>query len=217
MPDLSQPEADAVCRILLDMPDTGNWKKIALQILPRYRVTTQALLLRDVRGNDQEKSYRAQLWLADLKLNVPDNTSDRQKPPGRPTPPPSPLAGRAPSGNQTTSNVLSQRPHIVEQPSASPTSRDSGDAPAYPFSADAFPSPYSGARSGTLKCSGDPVPPNAEYVFPGMPLGNIQVDLDGKPWEARLAPGKGQTQDLILKNKGPGPQKRCTVRWKIIP
>ena len=35
--------------------------------------------------------------------------------------------------------------------------------------------------------------------------------------DARLVPGKGQSQDLILKNKGSSPQKRCTVHWSIIP
>ena len=217
MPDLSQAEADAVCRILLDMPDTGNWKKMALQILPHYRLTAQNLLVQDLHGNHQEKIYRAQFWLADLKLNVPGVGSDQQKPRSWPMAPPPPVAGRAPISNQTTSDALSQRPHIVEQPSASLKSRDSGDAPVYPFSATPSSLPYSGPRSGTLKCSGAPVLPNAEYVFPGMPLGNIQVDLDGKPWDARLVPGKGQTQDLILKNKGSSPQKRCTVRWNIIP
>ena len=111
---------------------------------------------------------------------------------------PLPSCGLArPAGNQTT-DTFSQRPHIVEQPSASLQSSDC--AVRYHFR---IPLPYSGPSSGTLKCSGDPVPPNAEYVFPGMPLGNIQVDLDGKPWDARLVPGKGQTQDLILKTKAP--------------
>jgi len=50
VPNLSQPEADAVCRILLDMPDTGNWKNLALEILPHYRVTVQNLLAQDIRG-----------------------------------------------------------------------------------------------------------------------------------------------------------------------
>jgi hypothetical protein len=208
-PGLSPPETNTVCRILLDMPDTGNWKKSALQILPNYRLAVQNLLVQDLQGQNQEKIYRAQFWLAELKLSVPGVTSDQPKPRTKPLPPPSTV-----SGNQTTSDQLSQRPHIVDQPSAS---LKSGDAPPYPFPAAPYPVPNSGPRSGTLKCSGEPVPPNAEYVFPGMPLGNLQIDLDGKPWAARLAPGGGQTQDLILKNIGASPQKRCTVRWKIIP
>lgn len=205
MPDLAQPEAEAVCRILLDMPDTGNWRKAALQILPHYRLAAQNLLVQDLRGSNQDKMYRAQFWLSDLKINLP-GTTDQPRPRGRSLPPPAPVASRASTGNPATSD-LSQRPHIVEQP-------------AYPYSpAPALPSvsAYTGPRSGTLKCSGAPVPPEAEYVFPGMPLGNLQLDLDGKPWAARLVPGKGQTQDLILTNKGSSPQKRCTVRWNLVP
>ena len=190
IPDLTQPEAAAVCRILLDMPDTADWKKTALQILPHYRPIAQDLLLHDLRGNNQEKIYRAQFWMSDLKMNVPGVTSD---PPNRRklTAPPPP----APTVTQPSSGLMAQRPHIVEQPNA----------------------PYAGPTSGTLKCSGDPVPPNAEYVFPGMPLGNLQLDLDGKPWQARLVPGQGRTQDLILTNRSPNPQKKCTVRWSIVP
>ncbi len=184
-PDLPKPVADTVCRILLDMPDTGTWKKTALQILPHYRLTARDLLLQDLHGNNQEKMYRAQFWLADLKLSAPGATSD---------PPPV----RRQMTYPATSD-LSQRPHIVDQPAASSAL------------------PYSGPRSGTLKCSGEPVPPNAEYVFPGMPMGNIQLDLDGKPWDARLVRGRGQTQDLILTNKASSAQKKCTVRWSIIP
>jgi hypothetical protein len=207
-PDLPKPQADAVCRILLDMPDTGNWKKKALQVLPYYRQSARDLLLQDLRGNNQEKVYRAQFWLADLKLNVPGVTSDPPQPrrpmaPSAP-PPPAPVVSRA---NPAPSDTFSQRPHIIEQPAQQPS------AALMPYSRP----PYNGPRSGTLKCSGDPVPPNAEYVFPGMPMGNIQLDLDGKPWSARLVLGKGQTQDLILTNKATRPQKGCTVRWSIIP
>jgi len=219
MPDLTQTEADAVCRILLDMPDTGNWRKTALQILPHYRPAAQNLLLQDLRGSNQEKFYRAQFWLTDLKLSVPGVTSDPPRPRSRPTPLPYPVAaGPAPAGNQTTTDPqMAQRPHIVDQPSASLRSGDSGDAQVRSSSPAPFPFPYTGPRSGTLKCSGEPVPPNAEYVFPGMPMGNLQIDLDGKPWEARLAPGTGQTQNLIIINKASSPQKRCIVRWKLIP
>ena len=217
VPDLPQPVADAVCRILLDMPDTGTWKKTALQILPKYRPAAQALLMQDLRGSNQEKIYRAQFWMADLKLNVAGVTSDPPKPRSKPALLPAPVAGLAATVNQTTGNQstgnppsFSQRPHIVEQPAPQP---------AASLRSDSGPSPlaYRGPRSGTLKCSGGPVSPNEEYVFPGMPMGNLQIDVDGKPWEARLVLGKGQTQDLILTNKGSRPQKGCTVRWNLIP
>jgi len=207
MPALPKPVADAVCRILLDMPDTGTWRKTALQILPRYRLSAQALLLQDLRGSNQEKVYRAQFWISDLKLNVPGVTSDPPKAQSRPAP----VAIRA---NPPTSDSFSQRPHIVEQPAP----QAAPQASSQPSPQSSALRPYNGPRSGTLKCSGDPVPPNAEYVFPGMPLGNIQLDLDGKPWDARLVVGKGQqTQDLILTNRAARPQKGCTVRWSLLP
>jgi hypothetical protein len=223
IPSLSQQEADAVCRILLDMPDTGNWKKLALQILPHYRLTVQNLLAQDIRGNNQEKATRAQYWMSDLKLYPPVVAGDQPKPPrGKPSPPP-----------QTTSTMISGRPHIVEQPSgSSPSSTQqlTSSSPqasslqtgssAYvpqPFTPAPYNLPYSGPKSGTLKCNGGPIPPNAEYVFHDMPPGNIQVDVDGKPFDARLAPGPGQTQDLILTNKGSSAQKKCIVRWSLMP
>ncbi len=202
MPDLSPSEADAVCRILLDMPDTGDWKKMALQVLPHYRSAAQSLLVQDLRGNDKEKSYRAQVWLAELSLNVPGVTSEEDDQHRKPIPRTSAAAGSGPIGNQMPTDTLPGRPHIVEQPSAPFTSSDA---------------PYSAPGSGTLKCSGDPVPPDGQYVFPGMPLGNLQIDLDGKPWDARLAPGKGGTQDLILINRSSSAQKRCIVRWRVVP
>jgi hypothetical protein len=201
MPDLLPSEADAVCRILLDMPATGDWKKIALQVLPHYRSTAQNLLVQDFGGNDKERSYRAQRWLAELGFNVPGATSEEDNQHRKLIPRTSAITGPGPVDNQPT-DTFSGRPHIVGQPSAPLTSEDA---------------PYRTPGSGTLKCTGDPVPPNAEYVFPGMPLGNLQIDLDGKPWNARLVPGKGQTQDLILTNRSSSPQKRCTVRWRVIP
>jgi hypothetical protein len=69
--DLSQAEAEAVCRILLDMPDLGTWRKSALQILPHYRRVAENLLAQDIRGGDKEKSYSAQRWLTSLKAVDP--------------------------------------------------------------------------------------------------------------------------------------------------
>ena len=203
MPQLTQPEADAVCRILLDLPDTGNWRKIALQTFPHLRPTVQNLLVQDLHGSDQEKVYRAQSWLTDLRWNVPGITSEQQRP-RRALPPPAPVAPL--TGGLVASNGSPQRPHIVDQP-----------APSFSYPGNGVASMYSGPASGTLKCGGGPILPDGEYTFPGLPPGNIQVDVGGKPWDARLVPGKGQTQDLILRNKGTGPQKGCTVRWHSIP
>jgi hypothetical protein len=79
------------------------------------------------------------------------------------------------------------------------------------------PQSYNGAMSGTLECTGSPVPQNAEYVFRNLPPLKLQLDYDQKVWEARLAPGENQTQRLILKNKSSGPQKRCVVHWIVVP
>jgi hypothetical protein len=87
---LSQSEAEAVCRILIDMPDIGTWRKDAVQIVPRYRRVAESLLAQDVQSGDQERSYRAQLWLRYFKANTPD-TAGGQPGSGRRTltPPPS--------------------------------------------------------------------------------------------------------------------------------
>ncbi len=154
-PVLPKLQADAVCRILLDMPDTGTWKKRALEILPYYRLAARDLLVQDLHGTDQEKTYRAQFWLAELKLSVP-GTSDPPQQVRRPmplpsppsAPPPAPVASRPSILNPATSDALSQRPHIVDQPAASSSF------------------PYRGPMSGTLKCSGDPVPPERRIRLP---------------------------------------------------
>jgi len=91
-----------------------------------------------------------------------------------------------------------------------PLSNSPGPAPAPP-------SLYAGARSGILQCGGGPIPQNAEYVFRNLPPGKMQLDYDSRVWDARLVPGDGQTQKLILRNISSGPQKRCTVRWSVSP
>ena len=70
-PDLSEPVAYAVCRILLDMPDIRGWRKNALQILPHYREAAETLLAADLNDPDREKRSRAMYWNADLKSNTP--------------------------------------------------------------------------------------------------------------------------------------------------
>jgi len=74
-----------------------------------------------------------------------------------------------------------------------------------------------GVNSGTLECSGATIPPNAEYIFPNIPTAHRRFEYDSKVWSVRLVPGEGQTQNLILTNKSSRAQKRCTVRWSLIP
>jgi hypothetical protein len=173
--DLSDPEAYAVCRILLDMPNIRTWRNVALQILPHYRDVAETLLAADLNEGDQEKRTRAQYWTADLKSGAP-----------------------SPAGEQGSRRSM--------QPLAAP-----GRAPNHaPLSSDE-------AKSGSLECSGDSIPPSGEYVFRNVPTVKRRFEYDRKIWDVRLTPGEGDTQNLILKNKSSSPQKRCVVRWSVIP
>ncbi len=71
------------------------------------------------------------------------------------------------------------------------------------------------ATSGTLTCSGEVVPQNAEYVFRDLPLGPLRLDYNKKLWDAHLVAGEGHTQILVLKNIGQGPQNKCVVHWSV--
>jgi hypothetical protein len=201
-PDLSGPEAEAVCRILLDLPD--RWRGNALQVLPHYRGAVQNLLAQDLRESDEEKVGRAQFWLRDLKWNVPGDASDDR-------------------GVRQALRIRHAEPMTSPDPPSPgprPSRLESGDSPApgtpLPLSPGPPPTTSSGAKSGVLECSGNPIPQNAEYVFRNVPSGTIRLDYDTKTWEARLLPGDGQTQRLILRNKSSGPQKRCVVHWSVL-
>ena len=218
-PALSNSVAEAVCRILLDMPDVGTWRKNALQILPHYLPAAERLLTQDIQGGDRERGYRAQIWRSELEGDEPgiaNQPSQRHRlvvsqppaPDSAPTAaaaPPAPVAPRIGEDGRPTLARADGNPPPPGVPSAAPAR-----APAPP------PSLFSGARSGTLKCSGGPIPQNAEFVFRDLPLGNMQLNYDTKNWEARLVPD-GQTQKLILTNRSSGPQKRCTVHWSVNP
>jgi hypothetical protein len=215
-PRLSPVGEETVCRILIDMPDIGTWKRSAMQILPRYRETAERLLRQDRQGNDDDKRYRAEMWLAQLRGDRPgasDQSSgmrrrsavtasdDNSGPLLRPAP-----------GTVSPGPVAANRPTLAPPPQPAPAS----PAPSLirpPAAAEA----YSGPQSGTLECTGSPVPQNAEYVFRNLPPLKLQLDYDRRVWDARLAPGENQSQRLILKNTSSGPQKRCVVHWKVVP
>jgi hypothetical protein len=199
-PALSPSEAEAVCRILVDMPDVGMWRKNALQILPRYRQTAESLLTQDVNGSDQEKMYRAHTWLHDLMWAEAEGPVSRQMPRRMQLP--------APPSLPAASAANSQRPHIVSQPPA-PERINPAPAPG--------PVSYDGARSGTFESAGGPIPQNGEYVFRNLPPVKMQLEYDTKHWEARLEQGEGQTPRIVVRNKGSGPQKRCVIHWTAIP
>ena len=213
-PALSQPETDAVCRILLDLPDIRTWRKSALRILPRYRSTTEFLLSQDLRGDNQEKRNLAQVWLNDLRFDGPAPTSQTRRTMQRsPQPAPATRTDGNPGGGP-----MWPPPGAVD---ASSTRNTTGVVPPREALAAARvpsePPPYDGPRSGTFECTGGPIAQNAEYVFRNVPLVKMQLEYDTKTWDARLSPADGQTQRLILKNKSSGPQKRCIVHWTVIP
>ena len=200
-PNLSPPAAETVCRILLSMPDIENWRRNALEILPYYRRGAESILLEDLHGSDQEKSYQARRWLADLKSDVPGIANEQPSPRRRSTP--------------STTPSLTPRPAVDDStPIGEPAPRATPPPAPRPLP---IPAAYSGAKSGTLECTGAPVPQNAEYVFRSVPPIKMQLEYDTKIWDARLAPGDGGTQRVIIRNKSSGPQKRCVVHWSVIP
>lgn len=234
-PNLSEPEAKAVCRILLDMPDIGKWRQNALEILPHYRQAAESLLVQDMHGSDQDKSYQAQRWLADLRSDVPGIGNEQPSPRRRPIRSQASVPDRGRNGDRTVS-ILKPDPDVDRAPIPPVPPAPVPSAPAEPTPAPApatanslpvrapvppapVPSapPYTGPRSGTLESNGSPIAQNAECVFRNLPPVKLQLDYDTKTWDARLTPGEGQTQRLILKNKSSGPQKRCVVHWSIIP
>ena len=215
-PELSPAEVETVCRILLDMPDIGTWNQSALRILPRYRVTAERLLIEDRQGDDREKSYRAQIWLAQLRGETPGATRQPSMARRRAAVSPVPDDSGGPSGYPSPAAAPS-RTAADRGPEPLPAPAPVSIPPASrPAPVPAAPQPYNGAMSGTLECNGGPVPQNAEYVFRNLPPLKIELDYDKKVWEARLAPGENQTQRLILKNKSSGPQKRCVVHWSVV-
>jgi len=68
-----------------------------------------------------------------------------------------------------------------------------------------------------LECSGEPIAPNSEYVFRNVLTANRRFEFDRKVWDVRLEPGAGGTQNMILTNKSSKTQKRCAVRWSLVP
>ena len=244
-PELSPPQIETVCRILLDMPDIGTWNESALKILPRYRATAERLLAEDRAGGDQEKGYRAQMWLTQLRGETPGLSSTpsigrkravSQAPDHNSGPLFYPQSADSSSNTTVSRGPDNTATNRTATPSLSPASNP---APAQPLPVPAVTTPplatsppvqtrtvapvpaaspqYSGPMSGTLECNGGPVPQNAEYVFRNLPPLKMQLDYDKNVWDARLAPAENQSQRLILKNKSSGPQKRCIVHWTILP
>ena len=208
-PALSPAEAEGVSRILLDMPDLGTWRENALQILPHYTEAAKGLLAQDLHARDEDKLYRAEMWMKDLQWNSPAQApTPRQQSRQRSAPPYSP---------PDTVTEMPRRLHADGPPV--PFETEPKPARVVPSSIPATPAKqaYEGPRSGTYECTGSPIPQNAEFVFRNVPPVPMRLDYDSKIWEARLVPAEGNTQRLIVKNKSNSPQKRCAVRWTAVP
>jgi hypothetical protein len=189
-PALTADEAQTVCRILLDMPDLGDWRKNALQILPHYRAAADLLLKQDLENPDQEKVYRARRWRSDLKLDPP---------------PPALTSRRLSAPRLSDSSAPRERPHIVSS---------SGLSGSVGPQALAAANGYQGPMSGVYEWTGDPVPPNGECSFPNIPPVKLELDFDTKKWDAQLV-GEAGAQVLVLRNKDKKTQKKCVVRWTV--
>jgi hypothetical protein len=223
-PQLSPIQVETVCRILIDMPDLGTWHKSALRILPRYRATAERLLAQDKQSGDQDTSYRAQVWQAELRGETPGFNSQASLPHRRPPDAPAaprdangPLLFPPPSAPPSPQSVAVNRPPTPPPSLTANSTPPPPPVPARGAPLSAAPAAYQGARSGTLECTGPPVPQNAEYVFRNLPQVPLNLDYDRKVWDARLVPAENQTQKLILRNRSSGPQKKCVVHWSAIP
>jgi hypothetical protein len=157
---LAEPQAYAVCRILMDMPDIGSWRAIGAQVLPPYRAAAETLIAADASQGDIDQRSRAQYWMAVLR-------------------------------------------------SSSPSAPSAGGKSLSPRTSD--------ATSGALECAGDPIPPNAEFVFRNVITENRRFEFDRKTWDIRFVPGPAGTQNMILTNKSSRTQKGCVVKWNVIP
>ncbi len=193
--ELSDGGAETLCRILLDMPDIGLWKKTAMQVLPLYRDMAQLLLAVDVRGFPGDKRDRAEFWLYDPRSTIREN------------------APSTPSSSFSVRGRTAPAPAAV--PAPAPTAAATAPAATVAPAAPAPPTMYNGPKSATMHCVGNPIAQNAEYVFEGLPPVKLRVEFDAKNWQAFLSPGAGQAQTLTLKNIGSRPQKSCTVKWTV--
>ncbi len=217
-PDLSDAAAETVCRILIDMPEIGAWRQTALQVLPRYRAAARRLLAEDLRSDDHDRQERAGFWLEDPRSTLYSGSASIPAPTPRLAPRPRPqIQDRANGPFIGPGPEMDSPPPPPASPKPTPPAPPTPPRPTLITRASAPETPaYNGPMSGTLECSGSPIPQNAEYVFRNLPQAKLRLDYDTKIWEARLVPSDGPGQKLILKNRSSGAQKHCTVHWTVL-
>ena len=205
-PDSAKPFLDD----LLASSDTTTSQAVDLSEPETYAVCRILLDMPDIRGWRKIalqvlSHYRE---VAETLLAADLNEGDREKRTRA-------LYWTAVLKSNTSGPASEQTPRRSMQSSATAGRASNPAAPEAP--AASAPLSDDGAKSGTLECNGGPIQPNAEYVFPNVPTTNRRFEYDRKIWDVRLVPGEGDTHNLILKNKSSSSQKRCIVRWSVIP
>jgi sulfatase modifying factor 1 len=151
--ELSETEAEAVCRILLDAPDIGTWENSALQILPHYRASAQKVLNADLFGGNPAKSAQARDWLNALAAaGFP-----RDAPPGTRQP-------------RDTSSVRSSPPADGSQNRTRVNEKDGQTYVWIPPGAFTM-----GCSDGDQECDDNEKPAHAESIKAGFWLGQTEV------------------------------------------
>jgi len=106
-------------------------------------------------------------------------------------------------------------PPIGSETPASHTAALAPSSPAKEAPPPARPA-NAGPVTGRLTCSGAPVVQNGEVVFGGLPPGRLQVTYDVEIWDVQIRPDENDAQKIVLKNKRPGVQRKCTVLWQLV-
>jgi len=204
-PELTPSEAAAVCRILIDMPDTGTWRKSAQAILPHYREAAVALLNQDLNAADPEKKYTAQIWLSDLSPPVPPQRSTPATTrPAKNTPVP---ASTAPSAGVSNASK-SSRPTILR-----------GDAPDLAGGSQPAVSPSLVSPSPILPSS---VPPSLLSKTDPSYSGIAQkLHVQGAVLLSVMVGEDGMAQDIkTIRSLGYGLDEKATEavrKWRFNP
>ena len=193
------------------------------------------------RASDPPPTFRSQGGVDETVIVSAPGPRPRS---GSPRVAPQPAIERVPAAPVEPSATQPRTQVAPSPPSATPPVKASAElAAAAPPGVEPFPAPpppqeehfpqfsapratpdppvarplYAGPSAGTLTCNGTPIVQNGEVVFEGLPPGRIQVIHDTSIWEARVRPDENNTaQKLILRNRRPGTQRRCTVTWRLL-